>query len=148
MREFITNFQKKHGHQVPMPKIYGDEDSSDSEGLELADGTRVAKKTTGGACGGDGPSTSSGGVGRSRGKKRGRTMMAIKMTLTNAGRQGAKMHHQNQLWPAKSHARRPQFTPRLTETCQYSTSLARKREPCWVTACWTGLMSRRGRYMR
>ena len=24
MREFVTNFQKKHGQQVPMPKIYGD----------------------------------------------------------------------------------------------------------------------------
>ena len=43
MREFVTNFQKKHGQQVPMPKIYGDEDSSDSEGLELADGTKVDK---------------------------------------------------------------------------------------------------------
>ena len=72
MREFVTNFQKKHGHQVPMPKIYGDKDSSDSEGLELADGTRVAKKTTGSARDGSGPSTSSGGVGGSRGKKRGR----------------------------------------------------------------------------
>ena len=29
MREFVTNFQKKHGQQVPMPKIYGDEDSTD-----------------------------------------------------------------------------------------------------------------------
>ena len=85
MREFVAYFQKKHGQQVPMPKIYRDEDSSDSEGLELADGTRVGKKTTGGAggsgrgkpCkkaatsggtntgGGDGASTS--GVGRSRG---------------------------------------------------------------------------------
>ena len=94
MREFVTNFQKKHGQQVPMPKIYGDEDSSDSEGLELADGTTVGKKTTGGAGGsgggkprkkpaaggrssgargtggGDGPSTS--GVGGSGGRKRGR----------------------------------------------------------------------------
>ena len=95
MREFVTNFQKKHGQQVPMPKIYGDEDSSDSEGLELVDGTKVGKKTTGGAggsgggkpCkkaatsvgtntgGGDGASTS--GAGRSgggdpvRGRKRG-----------------------------------------------------------------------------
>ena len=51
MREFITNFQKKHGQQVPMPKIYGDEDSSDSEGLELVDGARVGRKTTGGAGG-------------------------------------------------------------------------------------------------
>ena len=72
MREFITNFQKKHGQQVPMPKIYGDEDSTDDEGPELADGTKaVKKKTTGGACGGDGPSTSGENVGRSKGKKRG-----------------------------------------------------------------------------
>ena len=96
MREFVTNFQKKHGQQVPMPKIYGDEDSSDSEGLELADGTRVGRKATGGAggsgggkpCkkaatsggtntgGGDGASTSgaggSGGGDPGRGRKRGR----------------------------------------------------------------------------
>ena len=99
MREFVTNFQKKHGQQVLMPKIYGDEDTSDSEGIELADGTKAAKKTAGGAGGsggsktckkpaagssastssggggahdGSGPSTSSGGVGESRGRKRGR----------------------------------------------------------------------------
>ena len=54
MREFVANFQQKHGQQVPMPKIYGDEDSSDSEGLELADGTKVGKKTTGGAGGSGG----------------------------------------------------------------------------------------------
>ena len=69
MREFVTNFQKKHGQQVPMPKIYGDEDSSDSEGLELADRTKVGKKTTGRAHDGSGPSTSSGGVGGSKGRK-------------------------------------------------------------------------------
>ena len=91
MREFVTNFQKKHGQQVPMPKIYGDEDTSEEEGLELADGTKVGKKATGGAegsggskprkkpaasgrssgaggtSGGDGPSTS--GAGSSGGKK-------------------------------------------------------------------------------
>ena len=80
MQELRTNFQKKHGQQVPMPAIYGDEDSSDSEGLELVDGTTVGKKkTTGGASGsgggkprkkpaasggtstGDGASTSGGG---------------------------------------------------------------------------------------
>ena len=66
MREFVINFQKKHGQQVPMPKIYGDEDSSDSEVLELADGTRVGRKATGGAGGSGGgkpckkPATSSG----------------------------------------------------------------------------------------
>ena len=37
MRELITNFQKKHGKKVPLPKLYADEDSSDDEGLELAD---------------------------------------------------------------------------------------------------------------
>ena len=51
MREFVANFQQKHGQQVPMSKIYGDEDSSDSEGLELTDRTKVGKKTTGGAGG-------------------------------------------------------------------------------------------------
>ena len=73
MREFVTNFQKKHGQQVPMPKIYGDEDSTDDEDPELADGTKAAKKkTTGSARGGDGPSTSGESGGRARGKKRGR----------------------------------------------------------------------------
>ena len=72
MREFVANFQKKHEQQVPMPKIYGDEDSSDSEGLELADRTKVGKKTTGGARGGDGPSTSGRSIGGSGSRKRGR----------------------------------------------------------------------------
>ena len=93
MREFVTNFQKKHRQQVPMPKIYGDEDSSDSKGLELADGTKVGKKTTGGTGGsgggkprkkpaasgrssetggGDGPSTSGGSAGGSGSRKQGR----------------------------------------------------------------------------
>ena len=96
MREFVTNFQKKHGQQVPMPKIYGDEDTSEEEGIELADGSKAAKKTAGGVGGsgrsnprrkptagggagtsdgsgaheGGGPSTS--GAGGTRGKKRGR----------------------------------------------------------------------------
>ena len=96
MGELVNNFQKKHGQKVPMPKIYRDEDTSDSDGIELADGARVAKKTAGGAGGsgggkprkkptagggagtsdgsgaqeGGGPSTS--GAGGSRGKKRGR----------------------------------------------------------------------------
>ena len=97
MREFVTNFQKKHGQQVPMPKIYGDEDTSEEEGIELADGSKAAKKTAGGAGGsggskpqkkpttGSGAGTSSGGsgaregggpstsgAGDSGGKKRGR----------------------------------------------------------------------------
>ena len=96
MGEFVNNFQKKHGQKVPMPKIYRDKDTSDSDGIELADGSQVAKKTAGGAGGsgggkpqkkptagggtgtsggsgaheGGGPSTS--GAGGSGGKKRGR----------------------------------------------------------------------------
>ena len=54
MQELIMNFQWKHSKKVPLPKLYGDEDSSDSEGLELADGTRVGKKTTGGSDGSGG----------------------------------------------------------------------------------------------
>ena len=74
-----------------MPKIYGDEDTSDSDGIELADGTKAAKKTAGTAGGSGGskaskkpaaggtassggggareggsPSTSGGGAGGSR----------------------------------------------------------------------------------
>ena len=98
MGELVNNFQKKHGQKVPMPKIYRDEDTSDSDGIELADGARVAKKTAGGAEGsgggkprkkptagggagtsdgggareGGGPSTSGGSAGGTGGKKRGR----------------------------------------------------------------------------
>ena len=72
MREFVTNFQKKHGQQVPMPKIYGDEDTSEEEGIELADGSKAAKKTKGGAGGSGGSKprrkpTASGGAGTSDG---------------------------------------------------------------------------------
>ena len=56
-----------------MPKIYGDEDFSDEEGPELADGTKAdRKKTTGSACEGSGPSTSGRSIGGSGGRKRGR----------------------------------------------------------------------------
>ena len=98
MGELVNNFQKKHGQKVPMPKIYRDEDTSDSDGIELADGSKAAKKTAGGAGGsggskprrkptagggagtgdgggareGGGPSTSGGGAGGTGGKKRGR----------------------------------------------------------------------------
>ena len=72
MREFVANFQKKHRQQVPMSKIYGDEDSSDSDGLELADGTKVGNKSTGSAHDGSGPSTSGRGIGGSGSRKRGR----------------------------------------------------------------------------
>ena len=54
MQELMTNFKNKYGQMIPLPKIYQDEDSSDSEGLALEDGTRVGKKATGGAGGSGG----------------------------------------------------------------------------------------------
>ena len=51
MQELITNFQRKHGKKMPLPKLYMDEDTSDRKGLELADGTRVGRKATDGAGG-------------------------------------------------------------------------------------------------
>ena len=48
MQELMTDFKNKYGQTIPLPKIYQDEDSSESEGLELEDGTRYGKKTTGG----------------------------------------------------------------------------------------------------
>ena len=76
MQELITNFQRKHSKKVLLPKLYMDEDSSDSKGLQLADETRVGRKTTDGAGGFGGgklgwkPTTggsSSGGTGGSSG---------------------------------------------------------------------------------
>ena len=158
MREFIANFQQKHGQQVPMPKIYGDEDSSDSEGLELADGTKVGKKTTGGAggsgggkpCkkptaiggtstgGGDSASTSGGGgVGGSGGddpgwgRKRSRGNEGDDGDDPNKHRKtGVKVDHQDRPWPIKNQVKRAQLTPRSIKSCQSFTSQARRREPC------------------
>ena len=70
MQELITNFQRKHGKKVPLPKLYMDEDTSDSEGLELQDGSVVGRKATGGSSGSGKPGrkpsnsgSSSGGAG-------------------------------------------------------------------------------------
>ena len=133
MGEFVTNFQKKHGQKVPMPKIYRDEDTSDSDGIELADGARAAKKTAGVQ---EAPAGAShvrslqlavtavkreeqavvmapaqvvavqAGLEEESGVE---TMTVMMMTPTSAERP-TKVHHQSQWWPAKSHARRPQVT--------------------------------------
>ena len=110
--------------------------------------TKVGKKTTGGTHGGDGPSTSGRSVGGSRGRKQGRDYDDDEDDPNKAERQGVKMHHQNQWWPARNHARRAQFTHPPTESYQPSTYLVRRREPCWIITCWTGLRSRRGRYKK
>ena len=164
MREFIANFQQKHRQQVPMPKIYGDEDSSDSEGLELADGTRVGKKTTGGAGGssggkprkkaatsggtntggGDGAGTS--GVGGSRGDDPGRGKKRSRGNEGDGGddpnkcrKTGGEGEPSRPTVARKEPRKVGTVYPRSIESCQSFTSLARRREPCWAIACWTGL---------
>ena len=51
IQELMTNFQHKHGKKLALQKIYADEDSSDSEGLELQDGMHYGRKTAGGSRG-------------------------------------------------------------------------------------------------
>ena len=181
MREFVANFQQKHGQQVPMPKIYGNKDSSDSKGLELADGTTVGKKAAGGAggssggkprkksaaggrssgaggsgggdgastSGGSGPSTSGGGgIGRSRSRKRGRDDDGDDYDPNKHRKTGDKGAPPKPMVARKEPCKAGTVYPRSTESYQSSTSLVRRREPCWAIACWTGLRSRRGRYMR
>ena len=63
----MTNFKKNHGQTIPLPKIYEHEDTSDSEGLELADRTRVGRKAargSGGKPGGSKPGGSSSGASK------------------------------------------------------------------------------------
>ena len=60
MQELMTNFKNKYGQMIPLPKIYRDEDSSDSEGLALEDRTRYGRKTSGGG-GGKGSGGQGGG---------------------------------------------------------------------------------------
>ena len=71
MQELMTNFKNKYGQTIPLSKIYKDEDSSESEGLELQDGMRYGRKIPGGQGGKDGggsmgpkPGTSRDGSGR------------------------------------------------------------------------------------
>ena len=67
IQELMTNFQHKYRKKVPLPKIYADEDSSDSEGLELQDGTWVGRKTPGSGGGKPGQEPSTGGGGNGSG---------------------------------------------------------------------------------
>ena len=124
MREFVTNFQKKHGQQVPMPKIYGDEDSTDDEGPELADGTKaVKKKTTSGAHGGDGPSTSGENVSRPKGKKQGWDDDG-QDDDPNKRRKTGKNAPPKPMVAGKEPRKKTTGYPRLTESCPSFTSPA------------------------
>ena len=60
MQELMANFKNRYRQMIPLPKIYQDEDSSDSEGLALEDGTRYRRKTPGGG-GGKGSGGQGGG---------------------------------------------------------------------------------------
>ena len=66
MQELMTNFKNKYGQTIPLPKIYQDEDSSDSEGLALEDGMRYGRKTPGGGGGKGGGGQDGGHKGASR----------------------------------------------------------------------------------
>ena len=78
MQELMTNFKNKYGQTIPLPKIYQDEDSSDSEGLALEDGTRYGRKTPGGGRG-------KGGGGRGGGCKGGDGSMDPKPGPSQSG---------------------------------------------------------------
>ena len=141
--------RKSTGSRFQCLKSTGDEDSTDDEGPELADGTKAAKKkTTGSAHGGDGPSTSGRGASGSRGKKRGRDDDGGEDDPNKCRKTGGETAPPPPLVARKEPCKKGTVYPRLTESCQSSTSLVRRREPCLATAYWTGLRSRRGRYMR
>ena len=148
MREFVANFQQKHGQQVPMPKIYGDEDSSDSKGLELADGTKVGKKTTGGAGGsgggkprkkaatssgtntggGDGASTS--GIGGSEGGDPGQGRNKRRKT----GGEGAPP---KPMVARKEPRKMGTVYPPINRKLPALYISHPKERTFWATACWT-----------
>ena len=182
MQELMTNFKNKYRQTIPLSKIYQDEDSSDSEGLALEDGTKYGRKTPGGGggkggggqdggwkgasrsagpkpgtlqSGGVGASTSGGGgVGGSggddpgRGRKRGRDNDGDGDDPNKCRKTGGGVDQQGYLWLVKSHASKVQFTPQLTETCQFFISLIGRRELNWAIAYWIGPQRRREPYTR
>ena len=108
MREFVANFQKKHGQQVPMPKIYGDEDSTDDKGPELADGTKVVKKRPQAVhMVAMVPVQVVAAEVEPRERSGAETLMVMRKTPTNVRRSRVKRHRRNRRWPIKSHARTP-----------------------------------------
>ena len=68
MQEFISNYQARYGVKVPTPDLYLDEAESESEGLELKDGSKVGKQTGGGSGGKPKPRSTGATPGTSGGK--------------------------------------------------------------------------------
>ena len=78
MQEFISNYQVRYGVKVPTPDLYLDEAESESERLELNDGSKVGKQTGDGSGSnpkprltGATPGTSGGGGSTGGGNKAG-----------------------------------------------------------------------------
>ena len=87
MQEFISNYQARYGVKVPTPDLYLDEAESETEGLELKDGSKVGKQkgdgssskpkstgptpgTSGGKDGKDGGGSKPGGSGKTGGSSK------------------------------------------------------------------------------
>ena len=68
MQEFIGNYQARYGVKVPTPDLYLDEAESESEGLELNDGSKVGKQTGGGSGSNPKPKSTGATPGVSAGK--------------------------------------------------------------------------------
>ena len=168
IRQFIMNFQLKHGKKVPLPKLYGDEDSSDSEGLELADGTKMGKKTTGraGGSGGgkprkkpaaDGSASTSGGgggtgtggssgIGRSggddpgQGRKRGRDDDSDDDDDPHKRRKTGGGGGPPRLTMARKEPRRAGTAyPLVNQKLPVLYISHKKERACWAIGCCTGL---------
>ena len=102
---------------IPLPKIFQDKDSSDSEGLELADGTTVGKKTTGGVGG-------SGGDDPGQGRKRGRDDGSDGDDPNKHRKMGDEGEPPRPIVARKEPRKAGTVYPRSTESCQSFTSLA------------------------
>ena len=139
MREFVTNFQKKHGQQIPMPKATGTKTplkrkaSSWQTGAEQPRRPRVVQEAPAGAS----PERSqwpaavlvlAAGAVHARAvapvqvvqtvlKARSEvmTVMVMMTTPTNAGRQGVEVSSRNSRWFVRNHARRAQLTPPIDQ---------------------------------
>ena len=77
-------------------------------------------------------------------------MMITTMTPTNVERQGILGSHPNSQWPVNNQENRftLQFTLQSTGIWHPCTSHAERREPSWAIVYWSGLTSKRGRYMK
>ena len=114
MQELITNFQRKHGKKVSLPKLYQDEDSSYSEGLELGGRDQVVVAAQG--------QVQEAAVlvalvalvvAQAEVSSAAEMMMTLMMILTKGGRQAILPNHQDYRWPEKNHDK---VSPRMADS--------------------------------